>query len=76
MYGFASKGQAEERAEKLRVSEPENKFVVSPHSWLPGLPTRMSDDSINELAARTWGILRYVPYCEQMPWRLTGFVWF
>jgi hypothetical protein len=76
MYGFNSKQEAIVRADKLRVTEPNNRFTVEPHSWLPGFNARLSDGSINELAARTWGVVRYEPYCEVMPWRCTGFVWF
>ena len=86
-YGFETKEDAESLMAKLRAQEPENKFVVAPHSWLPGFPTRLNGPKqksvmgyeeflVNEEAARTWGVVRYTPYCEQMPWRCAGFVWF
>jgi hypothetical protein len=74
-YGFDTKEEAESLKKKLTAAEPQNKFTLEPHSWLPGFPTRFSDGSINELAAKTWGVVRYTPYCEKMPWRNEGFVW-
>jgi hypothetical protein len=76
MYGFETKQEAETRAAVLREQEPDNRFEVEPHSWFERVPTRFSDGAINEAAARTWGVVMYVPYCDAMPWRCTGFVWF
>ncbi len=75
-YGFVDKSRAEELAARLREEEPQCKFEVAPHSWNAGLPIRFSDGSINELAARSWGVMRWAPYCEAVPWRNDGFVWF
>jgi hypothetical protein len=70
MYGFADKMLAQEKASKLQKStsfggqQSSTRFVVQPHSWtVTGLPL-------------TWGVGRYVPYCEAMPERFDGFVWF
>lgn len=76
MYGFLTKEEAEARLRILQEREPSNKFEVTPHSWIEGLPTRFPDDRVNELAARTWGVVRWEPYTDTVPWRNAGFVWF
>ncbi len=64
-YGIAeSKERAEELATTLRVNHPENCYLASPHEWYPNN------------TPKKWGVVRYIPYCEQMPWRCDGFVWF
>lgn len=63
MYGFNSQGAAEQKAEALRVAQPECIFAVMPHSWDKlGWP-------------ETWGVGRYVPYTDTYN-RFDGFVWF
>jgi hypothetical protein len=70
MYGFESKEVAETKAKELRAStsfggqQSSTRFVVMPHSYsVSGVPL-------------TYGVGRYVPYCEKMPERFDGFVWF
>jgi hypothetical protein len=69
MYGFANQDEAQTRATALSARYPENRYEVAPH--------RYAERSYgpNGIAV-TWGVKRYVPYCDAMPWRLDGFVWF
>lgn len=64
-YGFSDESFAASKIAKLAAREPENRFVVAPHSWCAygNVP-------------KTWGVIRYVPYILAMPWKLDGFVWF
>jgi CRISPR/Cas system-associated exonuclease Cas4 (RecB family) len=61
-YGFDDKETAERLRDILAERHPDEKFEVEVHSR-----SRMKD-------TLTWGVVRYVPYCEAMPWRCTGFV--
>lgn len=64
MYGFTQKYLAETKRDVLAFRQPEYRFEVMPHSWSPqGVPL-------------TWGVGCYMPYCEAMPERFAGFVWF
>jgi hypothetical protein len=74
MYGH-TRHQANHFAAFIRAQEPGNVFEVTPHSWHPGFYTR-SEGKVNEEAARTWGVVRWVPYCDKVPLRNTGFVAF
>jgi hypothetical protein len=69
MYGFNSQHEAQAQANVLSVRYPENHYEVAPH--------RYAERSYkpNDIAV-TWGVKRYVPYCDEMSWRLDGFVWF
>jgi hypothetical protein len=60
-YGLGGKETAEAARAKLQEAFPEEKFTVDAHSWLGNQPL-------------SWGVCRYVPYCEAMPFRNTGFV--
>ena len=63
MYGLDEQTAAVKCAE-LITKQDGNRYHVAPHSWtFTGQPL-------------TWGVVRCVPYCEQMPWKHDGFVWF
>ena len=83
-YGTTDKTKAERLAERLRILEPENRFEVAQHTTgRTGEPaeyvTCFSVTVQTKLAVTpipaTWGVVRYIPYTEEFPWRLTGFVW-
>lgn len=65
MYGFADGMTAATKCAELIAKNDGNRYVVAPYSWAAysNIPL-------------TWGVQRYVPYCEAMPERLEGFVWF
>jgi hypothetical protein len=66
MYGFTDKATAILKAEELRRKDTVNKYEVHAHSF--------TDSWLR--VPLTWGVVKYVPYCDAMPWRLDGFVWF
>jgi hypothetical protein len=57
-YGFESKAIAERCQAKLQEQYPEHRYEVALH----------------DSRRRTWGVMRYVPYCDKMPLRCTGFI--
>ena len=64
MYGFENKKTAETKAAELARRAPTEKYEVSAHRYsAANVPL-------------TWGVIRYAPYCDAMPWRCCGFVWF
>ena len=82
-YGTTDKTKAERLAGHLRILEPENRFEVAQHNpGRIGVPavyvTFFSVSVLKQRAimpiAATWGVVRYIPYTEEFPWRLTGFV--
>lgn len=70
MYGFADKAIAEEKANDLQKRNPTERYEVGMHKHLETNIWGRGDKTV------TWGVKRYVPYCEAMPWRFDGFVWF
>jgi len=72
MYGFKTSDEAERRARELSARYPENRFEVAPHSY----SERSYGERATATVAETWGVKCYVPYCDAMPYRLAGFVWF
>jgi hypothetical protein len=70
MYGSTDKAVAISKAAELRYRDAVNRYEVHAHSysdsWLTG----------KQSVPLTWGVVRYVPYCDAMPWRCAGFVRF
>ena len=70
MYGFNTHEEAQKRADALIARNDGNRYEVAIHKhpetniWGRGDKTVM------------YGVQRYVPYCEAMPERFDGFVWF
>jgi hypothetical protein len=64
MYGL-SEDVAQTKAAELNRRNDGNRYEVAAHSW-----TAYGNYPL------TWGVVRYVPYCDAMPWRHDGFVWF
>lgn len=71
MYGFASKEIAEANRADLASRYPQNRYEVAAHRYSDGLGLWQSS-----VTPMTWGVMEYVPYCDAMPERCTGFVWF
>jgi hypothetical protein len=55
----ATKEKAEAFAAYMRELVPHNRFEV-----------QMYDHSRN-----VYGVVRYTPFCQQVPWRCSGFIW-
>jgi hypothetical protein len=71
MYGFESQAEAEVRAARLRLLHPGNRYVVALHKHPEmNIWTGKMDQTV------TYGVQRWVPYCEAMPEKFDGFVWF
>lgn len=68
-YGTTDKAKAEAKAEELQKQYPANKYEVAIHDHASrGLFSRQPQRPV------TWGVLRFIPYCEKMPFRCDGFV--
>jgi hypothetical protein len=70
MHGLSDKATAQSKAVELAQRNPTNRYEVSAHrysdnTWVGGPSTPL-----------TWGVVCYAPYCDAMPWRCLGFVWF
>lgn len=72
-YGFHDKAEAEKLCAKLAAAHPENKYEVAPHRWSEPLHDQRTPYIPKPI---TFGVVCWKPYCEVMPWRNTGFVWF
>jgi hypothetical protein len=69
MYGM-TEANAQTQAVELARRNPQNRYAVAMHKHPETNIWGRGDRSV------TWGVLCYVPYCEAMPYRLEGFVWF
>jgi hypothetical protein len=69
-YGTRDKALAERKAANMRVLRPGERFEVEAYE------TRDTWSRFNERtrAIEQWGVVHYVPYCAQMPYRCAGFL--
>ena len=70
-YGFSTFEEALKHADELAAKFPENRYEVDLHKRPERSMYRMHLDM-----TVTYGVKCYVPYCENMPERLIGYVWF
>lgn len=66
---YTTPEEAAALAVMARAAKPEHKYEVRKHNpkWEP---PRLFSDGYPE----TWGVIEFVPYCPQMPWRCEGFI--
>lgn len=71
MYGFDTRAEAQRQADRLTALHPEQRFEVALHKHREfNIWTGRTDFEV------TYGVKRFVPYCDAMPERFDGFVWF
>lgn len=69
MYGFTEL-EARTKAKALRLLNDGNRYEVSIYKHPETNIWGRGDKTV------LYGVKRYVPYCEAMPERFDGFVWF
>jgi hypothetical protein len=70
MYGLKTEAEAQSKIAALKLRFPEDRFEVALHKY----PQRnwFGHDDLSV----SYGVKRYTPYCDAMPERFAGFVWF
>lgn len=76
MYGLPTEEIAKQASERLWAEFPNRKYVVEPYAKRCQTMDKYIRQGHKPPILESWGVVEFVPYCEAMPMRCLGFVWF